>query len=481
MTTFVDAFSPMAFGQDDMFPPQETVSMADTTFSPAESCGDIKDEGDGKKPVKKRKSWGQELPVPKTNLPPRYAKPPVCLCFYTNVNNRKRAKTEDEKEQRRIERVLRNRQAAQSSRERKRQEVEKLEGEKSAIETQNDLLKERLMAVEHEKFKMQQQISQMAAELAALRRGSSSTRASLAPSPNFADDLLNNQRAIKQEIEDSIYGTAFRTPISLPSDSFSPTPSATTDSRSPSPSSLDLGFRHGLTTSPDMTQHPAAMLCDLQCQSGDSAAMVRPTIPARAQSPSQSPTTPNHSTLATQLFFLSLTSTVYSQLLLPLLQISHSLKMGSPLPTSLTIHPMSLRLIQWLILTPTDLTFSAAATATAPSTATPTSSRTTTRSKPTFRISLLRRLLLCSPALARPLLGATVRAMRAERGVALKERKARGRGVRTEKSWSRLMMLALAIECITRVLEKGRRLRKAKDYDLGRGKHQCKMALMKGA
>ncbi|KAL8757597.1 MAG: hypothetical protein Q9184_004168 [Pyrenodesmia sp. 2 TL-2023] len=247
MATFVDAFSPMAFGQDDLFPPQETVAMADTTFSPADSgsCGDLKEEGDGKKPVKKRKSWGQELPVPKTNLPPR-----------------KRAKTEDEKEQRRIERVLRNRQAAQSSRERKRQEVEKLEGEKSAIETQNDMLKERLMAVEHEKFKMQQQISQMAAELAVLRGGSSSSQASF--SPNSAEDLLNNQKTIKQEIEDSIYGTALRTPISLPSDSFSPSPSATTDSRSPSPSSLDLGFHHGLTTSPDMTQHPAAMLCDLQ-------------------------------------------------------------------------------------------------------------------------------------------------------------------------------------------------------------------------
>lgn len=25
-----------------------------------------------KKPSKKRKSWGQELPTPKTNLPPRY-------------------------------------------------------------------------------------------------------------------------------------------------------------------------------------------------------------------------------------------------------------------------------------------------------------------------------------------------------------------------------------------------------------------------
>lgn len=61
------------------------------------------------KPVKKRKSWGQQLPEPKTSLPPR-----------------KRAKTEDEKEQRRIERIKRNRAAAHMSRERKRVEAEQL-------------------------------------------------------------------------------------------------------------------------------------------------------------------------------------------------------------------------------------------------------------------------------------------------------------------------------------------------------------------
>ncbi|KAL8919804.1 MAG: hypothetical protein Q9172_004784 [Xanthocarpia lactea] len=247
MTLMVESFSPMTFAHDELFPPHDTVSMAETTLSastPAPSLYDIHEDGEEKKPTKKRKSWGQELPTPKTNLPPR-----------------KRAKTEDEKEQRRIERVLRNRQAAQSSRERKRQEVEKLEGEKHSIEEQNQMLKERLMAAEHEKFKLQQQNSVLAAELAALRGGSSSSQASLAPSPEFAMDLINNQRAIKKELDDSLY--ALRTPISLPSDSFSPSPSASIESRSPSPSSLDLGF-HVLTASPDMTQHPAAMLCDLQ-------------------------------------------------------------------------------------------------------------------------------------------------------------------------------------------------------------------------
>lgn len=49
--------------------------------------------------------------------------------------SRKRAKTDDEKEQRRIERVLRNRRAAQSSRERKREEAEKLQKEKDSVES----------------------------------------------------------------------------------------------------------------------------------------------------------------------------------------------------------------------------------------------------------------------------------------------------------------------------------------------------------
>ncbi|KAL8897953.1 MAG: hypothetical protein Q9192_002322 [Flavoplaca navasiana] len=224
MAVMIDSFTPMTFGHEELFPPHETVSMAETTLeasTPDPSIADMREDGDERKPVKKRKSWGQELPTPKTNLPPR-----------------KRAKTEDEKEQRRIERVLRNRQAAQSSRERKRQEVEKLEGEKHSIEEQNDMLRQRLLAAEHEKFKLQQQNNRLAAELSALRRGSTSTGSSLAPSPDFTMDHFTHSQAIKKELDDSFY---LRTPISLPSDSFSPSPSTSIESRSPSPSSPDLG------------------------------------------------------------------------------------------------------------------------------------------------------------------------------------------------------------------------------------------------
>lgn len=60
-----------------------TADMQMTTVTPADLATptpDIKLEGDDmmdderdsdKKPTKKRKSWGQVLPEPKTNLPPR--------------------------------------------------------------------------------------------------------------------------------------------------------------------------------------------------------------------------------------------------------------------------------------------------------------------------------------------------------------------------------------------------------------------------
>ncbi|KAK7538806.1 uncharacterized protein J3D65DRAFT_623185 [Phyllosticta citribraziliensis] len=87
-------------------PPDAPASMLTPPPSSTPSPGQ-------QKQPKKRKSWGQVLPEPKTNLPPR-----------------KRAKTADEKEQRRIERVKRNRLAAHNSRERKREEMERLTAER---------------------------------------------------------------------------------------------------------------------------------------------------------------------------------------------------------------------------------------------------------------------------------------------------------------------------------------------------------------
>ena len=219
-----------------------------------------------------------------------------------NMVYSKRAKTEDEKEQRRIERVLRNRAAAQSSRERKRQEVEKLEGEKATIEQHNQYLKDRLMAAEHEKFLLSQQVKRMEAQMKAMKAGSSIDMSdNRSPEPEAKPF---DERKIKQEIDD--YATSLLSPESYSS------PSSMTYSASQSPSQPSLIFdEESLATSPDMTQHPAAMLCDLQCQSGEARSSA-PII----MTTTTKPVTP--SSLANRVWKgMALTSAAYSQLMTP--------------------------------------------------------------------------------------------------------------------------------------------------------------------
>jgi transcriptional activator HAC1 len=54
-----ECMTPQSFDEDSMFGGSVGGSISGT---PAPE----------KKPIKKRKSWGQQLPEPKTNLPPRY-------------------------------------------------------------------------------------------------------------------------------------------------------------------------------------------------------------------------------------------------------------------------------------------------------------------------------------------------------------------------------------------------------------------------
>ena len=236
---------------------------------------------------------------------------------YANDYARKRAKTEDEKEQRRIERVLRNRAAAQSSRERKRQEVEKLEGEKAAIEQQNRYLKDRLMAVEHEKFQLQQQLTKVTAQMRATDERSPGTP-SIAPFPDPEPQAFDHLR-IKREIDDYSLTASPQTFASPPTLTYSP---------SQSPSQPSLSFDDdSLNTSLDMTQHPAAMLCDLQCQSaeGCQASSTQPTtLPTSART-----ATPSSS--VNPLTWATLISTIYSLLMIPLHKRTTSLKIPSRL------------------------------------------------------------------------------------------------------------------------------------------------------
>lgn len=71
------------------------------------------------------------LPLPPGALPPR-----------------KRAKTKDEKEQRRIERIMRNRQAAHASREKKRRHVEDLETKCVVLGNENESLQSQIQALQ---------------------------------------------------------------------------------------------------------------------------------------------------------------------------------------------------------------------------------------------------------------------------------------------------------------------------------------------
>ncbi|TVY21548.1 Transcriptional activator hac1 [Lachnellula arida] len=331
-----------------------------------DSVLDDSPEGD-KKQVKKRKSWGQQLPEPKTNLPPR-----------------KRAKTEDEKEQRRVERVLRNRRAAQSSRERKRQEVEALEAEKRQIERRNQDLEMRLAHMEEQYLRVTQELAQVTGNGNKMHVfGSSSAVSSPSQELRQASPVTFSQELFSSR--DSNPTTISRQSVSEPH-----------SLQTVNPASLSPEIRpvDDLTnaSSSDMTQHPAAMLClcDLQCQSEEQRPwMNTPTTTASAISQILIMTT-----------FLNMISASTSTLLSPLSQIITSLRTGSVLSPTASI----LTLITWLITTMAPLTTSTSMN----------SSTTTTSLRPRFtlRISLLRRLLACSPNLARPLMDATVVAMR---------------------------------------------------------------------
>lgn len=85
LTNMADTLSSaMAFPTNDYYNPQATISLSDTSLQNSlmtpeptspESSYNVKEESvecdESQRPTKKRKSWGQELPTPKTNLPPR--------------------------------------------------------------------------------------------------------------------------------------------------------------------------------------------------------------------------------------------------------------------------------------------------------------------------------------------------------------------------------------------------------------------------
>ncbi|KAG6127098.1 hypothetical protein E4U50_003458 [Claviceps purpurea] len=233
----------------DIMTPQSTCTDRQTSQLPVISeeqentTPSPEDDTSGKKQTKKRKSWGQVLPEPKTNLPPR-----------------KRAKTDDEKEQRRVERVLRNRRAAQSSRERKRLEVE-------ALEIRNQELENQLM-------KAQKTNMYLMEELKRVRRDSGVTT----PVSSPLNPLYDTPLALSQELFSSHDNTSGDPAVHLVDELITSTANPTVNPASLSPEltpvpddqNTESHFKsesseETSSTSPDLTQHPAEMLFDLQC------------------------------------------------------------------------------------------------------------------------------------------------------------------------------------------------------------------------
>ncbi|KAK0707172.1 hypothetical protein B0T21DRAFT_298847 [Apiosordaria backusii] len=349
-----------------------------------------------KKQAKKRKSWGQVLPEPKTNLPPR-----------------KRAKTEDEKEQRRVERVLRNRRAAQSSRERKRLEVEGLEKRNQELEAAL------AQAKQANEFLLEQ-----------LRNA----RLGVGAGPPEAFDVLrlSSQLSFSQPLFSSQDGhNTLAKPDSLPQlhntqnnntvDPAALTPISEVDEEHELPATVSTPVADSapvVNASPDATQHPAEMLCqDLQCRSAEAP-------PSAWLENSQQQMHPALALYLQLQFLLTSTSALISLCQRPLMQIAMSLKAGFSLPPA----PALLTTIIWLVTTPKPSSSRRPASTLTSTTSSPTTqtsplatsssrsnlppARSQTRPSSSLRLRLLRKILTCSPILARPLMDATMEVLR---------------------------------------------------------------------
>ncbi|KAI2619751.1 hypothetical protein GGS26DRAFT_571745 [Hypomontagnella submonticulosa] len=377
---------------ESVMTPQSFSGETDLASQPAtQSTPSPAPEGSEKKPVKKRKSWGQVLPEPKTNLPPR-----------------KRAKTEDEKEQRRVERVLRNRRAAQSSRERKRQEVE-------ALEQRNQQLEELL--------RNQQKTNEMLMdELNKLRQGSGVSRSSspldaFQPSPltlsqplfgashdGAADDKpgMMNDFILMPEQDGTVDPASISPELTpVPDDNF---PGSSTEQVATAPAPA--------ATSSDATQHPAAVLCDLQCPSVE---VPQSWVASRQVLP------PALSLYLQLQMLLTASSVMLSAFRHPLTLIRGALK------ANLVLHPTPsiLSTIIWLVTRPPNFRNSTSTSSSVPTTSaaqlqarpreatlSPKNTRTHLSASSTLRIKSLQKLLTSSPILARPLKDATMELLR---------------------------------------------------------------------
>ncbi|KAL8243659.1 hypothetical protein R6Q59_009917 [Mikania micrantha] len=195
-------------------------------------------------PRKKRKAWGQPVPEINPILPPR-----------------KRAKTAEEKEQRKNERILRNRRAADKSRQRQKAAVADLEKRQKDIEEENKQLKQIL-----------QQYQSQFGQLPGCEFNPTISESTLsAPTPVSLKDTSSET-----------FPTSLPTPVlsaSTPSTSvYQPSPVL-----APTLTLNESNMFESSTSLSGMTQYPAVVLCDLQCQPEELVSKIRFMQPLNTQ------------------------------------------------------------------------------------------------------------------------------------------------------------------------------------------------------
>lgn len=402
----------------DYIPTRE--EMATPTPEPSERAGSEASESSGSK---KRKSWGQPIPEYQAILPPG-----------------KRAKTEEEKEQRRCERIVRNRKAAATSRDRKKMEFERLEQENKILREQLAQQQAIIQAMQNGQplptFSQQAPVQFTAnapptpASLAVEPHTGTSTPRASSPTisvislsnrpPQKSSPTLTASLFIKNETPEMNSTFAHDSPSF---DGLSDLGSL--DSFNPSPA-LDDMITHTISNpqsalesfanieNSGLTQYPAAVLCNgLQCQ------------PESMISSSRLNNKWINSVLIIQLMVLNVMSNIYSKTMLSTMsQILTSLEQILPrLLSDKRTADMILPLMHSLITLPT----------------------TETPSRRVFRMAFLRRLLACSPASASPLSEAIARALQRQSSAeAIKE------SSRDGLSWASLLTMRWAIMCVER-------------------------------
>lgn len=367
---------------------------------------------------------------------------------------RKRAKTEDEKEQRRVERVLRNRRAAQSSRERKRLETEALASRNKDLETALLALTSQVQALQKELKKVKPElggISTSSDSLVTLSQPLFSFPAqppphSMAdadkspqedippmsqPTLDLINDLVKAQRGVDVTTQNTVNPASLSPALTpVPEEPESEPASVELEPKVSQP--VETAAIEGVVTSTTRaTQYSAAVLCDLQCQ----RLMEMTTLSFSAISVIFQLQT-------WVLHFLWTTSSTFLSCLTSLLQRRSRL----------------ISIIR-LVTNQRASTSSPPATTSSPTRPTPTTSDSC---KP-LRLRLLRRFLTSNRQLARPLLDATLEVLRWNQTRSPDKRSQLFAGQSIDgglPSSERLIALAHAIQKMERRIEKRRQIAK---------------------